>query len=418
MKNVKRLFIHSKTKLIVFLGLFFLAMLAGYLYIPNAATAVASSDAPGKVGQDSSHSKSAEANKLNLTGAVLGTESISLDATKIKPNGKEVVFCNTDANEKIPQTYTNEMLTAAINASSEKLSASLAQTGRQQDTALALYLSAKRHAEQARSNYLNSHLGCENDKNCTALASAEAVSAKEDDAIALSRLATTTDDANIYALAHALCARYKGTQLSGACSQINLEKWQRLAPDQIEPLIALTRRAANKNDTTELYLALQRVANFPGKFTSQTPVFPVFETNSFKSLSPTEQHLMQLEIMADSPHDFIAFSASEYCAENQLADANRYQLCNALAEKMTQSSDSILDHMTGIALAKKLAWPRDKISQLTQNANRIRKTLKGQFEFVSANTCAGFQKMGDLPFRILEQGEMTVARKQLQSTTP
>jgi len=182
---------------------------------------------------------------------------------------------------------------------------------------------------------------------------------------ALARMATTTQDPQVYALAFNTCGRAQPT--AGACQLLSAEQWARLDPDNATPWLFLLAQAGQRKDAAAQSEALFRLSAsrrsdqyffaLPGLLLAHLPG----DEASLNAAAALTAEVIGVEAAWSLPgyQDLVAM-----CRPPALRDANRRQTCSAVAELLVDRSDTLLERGIGIALGRHLGWPSERLERL------------------------------------------------------
>lgn len=178
---------------------------------------------------------------------------------------------------------------------------------------------------------------------------------------ALARLAVSTRDAKVYALAFKACATKRPGE--SACQLLSAEQWARLDPDNAGPWKFVLQEAQSRGDLAARDDALFHIANARR---NETGFFSVPAAILDAVPDDDASRLAALILLTDA----IGFEAGSsiaglqavnaFCREPWLRDTSRAQTCASVAELLVERSDTLLDARIGAALGTRLGWPADR----------------------------------------------------------
>ena len=204
--------------------------------------------------------------------------------------------------------------------------------------------------------------GC-NGAECEASRQATARVAEGRDTLA--RMAATTNDPQVYALAFNTCGRAQPT--AGACQLLSAEQWARLDPDNATPWLVVLTQAAQRRDVAAQNEALFRLSAsrrsdqyffaLPGLLLAHLPG----DEASLPAALILATEAIGVEAARSLPgyQDLVAL-----CRPPALRDSNRRQLCSAAADLLVERSDTLLDRGVGIGLGRNLGWSAERLDRL------------------------------------------------------
>jgi hypothetical protein len=176
----------------------------------------------------------------------------------------------------------------------------------------------------------------------------------------LAREATTSDDPRLYALAFRLCGR---TPAAGSCALLSAEQWARVDAGNGEPWLFVLDDAAARGDRAMLDEALYRIGS-AGRFEDRFHALagPIV---ALAGASPPDLMAAQLlttkviGVTAALPLSLQRLTNA--CRGAALADANRRQVCDAVAATLGERSDSMLMANIGASIGRRIGWPLERI---------------------------------------------------------
>lgn len=181
---------------------------------------------------------------------------------------------------------------------------------------------------------------------------------------ALVRMALSTSDPKVYALAFNSCGQGES---GGACQQLSAEQWARLDPGNAAPWLFELERAGRRRDAMAQAEALHRIATA----TRSDPYFFSVSAVILEHLPDDEAtKIAATMFVTESIGMAAAWSLPGYqplmnaCGKDQLLDSNRRQTCDSAAELLVTRSNTMLEQGIGIALGKRLDWPAERTDRL------------------------------------------------------
>ena len=185
---------------------------------------------------------------------------------------------------------------------------------------------------------------------------------------ALARMAVSSTDPGVYALAFHTC----GGNREGACQMLSAEQWARLDPGNAAPWLYMLSTAHKYSDVAMQNEALHRIATAQRSDTGFLAVpglisaaVPSDETSMFAALNMTvEAFGMEAAFAIPGYQPLVAD-----CSSVALRDSNRRQTCAAIAEVLVARSDTLLERMIGLRVGQHVGWPAQRIDQLRGEFN-------------------------------------------------
>ena len=179
---------------------------------------------------------------------------------------------------------------------------------------------------------------------------------------ALARLAASSRDPQVYALAFKVCSGKRSAQ-EGACQLISAEQWARLDPGNASPWLFMLASAKARNDTAAQNDALYRIASAQR---SDLGFFKVAGVILDAAPDDEDSKLATRAIAVEAIGFEAAVTLPDYqpltaaCRGEALADPNRRQTCAAIADVLAERSDTLIDRAIGAAIGRQVGWPVER----------------------------------------------------------
>jgi hypothetical protein len=230
----------------------------------------------------------------------------------------------------------------------------------------------------------------------------------------VARAAAHGTDPTLYAMAWAACPPDASGNRPGACQLLNLRQWARIDADNGVPWLKLAGEARSRGDAATQAEALYR-ASIAKRFDSHQGLFP---------------HLADLALPADTPGwqryqamlDAAGIEAAQvlievrapldYCRPPRL-DANRRQVCEALAQALVDKGRTLWEHTLAAALGRRLGWPPERVAALQQERDALNAVALVRSDQYGLD-CAGVENTRRWFAQTLEQGELESLRREMQ----
>jgi hypothetical protein len=247
---------------------------------------------------------------------------------------------------------------------------------------------------------------CDGDEACIRTASTwQGDGAGQRDALA--RMAQDSDDPQVYAWAYRSCKAAPVAE-RGACQLINASQWARLDPLNAEPWLELGAEAQSHKDAAALEDAMFHVASaerhdpgwgaLPGSLIDHLPA-------DDSALIGTWGLIVQavgLEAVAGSAWAPVA----RYCGARELADPNRGETCERIADLLVEHSSTTDARAIGIGIGKRLGWPAQRLDALDQQRDAEAAVQHKHATEASALDCATLRARVDRWRDIAQFGEI------------
>jgi len=226
----------------------------------------------------------------------------------------------------------------------------------------------------------------------------------------LAREAATTDDGRVYGLAYRLCTK---APTSGSCALLSAAQWARVDAGNGEPWLFVLHAARTGGDRAMADEALYRIGNAAR-----------FDDRDFAlagaviaQAGPSEADLMAAQVLSIvlqgvAAAQWLPLQGLDACNDAELADANRRQLCDAVAATLAERSDSMLFASTGARIGQRVGWPEERVIAVRALSLALVDSWAAYPEANSgmSYSCGGVRAMFARFGRLAEVGELQVAR--------
>jgi hypothetical protein len=179
---------------------------------------------------------------------------------------------------------------------------------------------------------------------------------------ALARLARDSTDPQVYAWAYRACSAGASAP-EGACQLINAEQWARLDPSNGVPWLVIAGDAETRHDASGLDDAMFHMASAERQDTGRgaLPATVLDHIPAGEEFLLGARGLEMEAIGIDAAGSMPYMTIMRYCATDNLADANRRQTCERVAELLVERSTTLIDLGIGASVGKRfLDWPEDQ----------------------------------------------------------
>lgn len=177
---------------------------------------------------------------------------------------------------------------------------------------------------------------------------------------ALASMALTTRSPKVYALAMNACQKHRK---EGVCLQLSPEQWARLDPDNAVPWLHVAADAGDRREAptaAEAFFRVSRAARSDAHWGAVTGlVLAKLPTDSpILDKVALADEVMAVEAAAPMP----LVPASQYCGLAEVRDANRQQVCSAMAEVLVYKGSSLMDVALGASIGQRAGWPAERLA--------------------------------------------------------
>ncbi len=188
---------------------------------------------------------------------------------------------------------------------------------------------------------------------------------------ALIGMAQASTDPQIYAWAYQLCRR-ADSKRSGSCQLVSTEQWARVDAANAMPWLALAAEAERRGDAAGLDDAMFHVAAAArmdtgwGRLPAMVGAYVPADADLLGGLALTMQ---ALGVDAAMPVDYMA--ALNFCKIERVADSNRRQVCERVADLFVDRSGTMMDRAIGINIGKRVGWTAERLQPLQEETNAL-----------------------------------------------
>jgi hypothetical protein len=210
----------------------------------------------------------------------------------------------------------------------------------------------------------------------------------------LARLATTTTDPKVYSMAWRACKPHASV---GVCALVSAEQWARLDPDNGTPWLHILAQASARGNKAAAEHALFRLAEAKrgdsGFFDATGAILAAAgddPTTTLGSLDLTVT-MIGFEGAVGLPSHQTLVNA---CKGPALADPNRQQTCNNVAEYLVSRSDLLLDRAIGISVGRQAGWSSDRVDRLRGESEAYSASLSFSQESMQS-ACGVYRTMSE-----------------------
>jgi hypothetical protein len=199
---------------------------------------------------------------------------------------------------------------------------------------------------------------------------------------ALVRLATTTSDADAYALAIFSCTPGGGNTANGDCALLSYPQWARIEPDNAVPWLYMAGDAEGRRDQSTVEEALYRASKARYSDPHLDRILGLVTSNATAALSPTVQIDLAgslLSIQGGLPHPNLSV-VMHYCGIAVRSDPNRVQTCGDLAATLIEHSRTAIEVLIGGRVAERVGWSYPRLAALRDEADAMRWQLRSPMQ--------------------------------------
>jgi len=266
--------------------------------------------------------------------------------------------------DNVPQIPPD--IQVATHSALASLAAGLATRSTERERAMGLYLQG----------FTPSYGRCaDDDETCQSAAREAAQNAIAQNRRDLIRLATTTADADVYALAIFSCPDYgkPGKSERGDCALLSYAQWARIEPDNAVPWLYLAAEAERRQDRSTLDAAFHRASQALYSDPHEDLIPALIASDATARLPPPIQAdlaitLAGIQATLPLPNLFLLL---HYCGLDGPVDPNRVQTCGNLAATLIEHDRSEIGAHMGARVAEQLDWAGPRLAALRDEAEAM-----------------------------------------------
>jgi hypothetical protein len=258
--------------------------------------------------------------------------------------------------------------------------------------------------------------GCARDEACRAQVGRATLEMSRLYRDRIATIAAASTDSDVYALGYFACSTPVRRAEEGQCAQISAAQWTRLEPDNALPWLYVAGEAAARGDVAgqaEAYFRASRARLDDSKWT----VFaPLLDTRLLPEPSQDLRDVLGVSAIGMAVANPLPNyqGLKFFCSQAALADPNRRQVCDDLADMLTARSDTLLGLMIGRTLGERLGWSPDHLNVLRDriDANmQIEQDTAG----IDTESCEARQSLRQWVTDALRYGELGAGQRAIEA---
>ena len=228
---------------------------------------------------------------------------------------------------------------------------------------------------------------------------------------ALANMAVATRTPQVYAWALRACQGQRG---AGSCQMLTTEQLSRLEPGNAFAWLQVAADAQVRKDNAGVAEAMYRAS-----LANQSEARRFGLTNVVAAKLPAEATLLGktafIEQVAevDRGAEIPLVAANQYCSAADVRDANRRQVCAAVAEVFGSRSTTLVELAWGVELGQRVGWPAERTLALRDELDAMAQ-IAGQPEPGGAWSCSALVKSLARYTQVGQQGELAMLRNVLK----
>ncbi len=231
----------------------------------------------------------------------------------------------------------------------------------------------------------------------------------------LAQLAVTSSDPVVYALAMHACRPFGQDGRGGACSQLSVAQWARIDGGNAVVWLHMIDEAQKRGDRAGVSEALYRLSQ------AQTSQYYLFTAGNLvlqnlpAGIAQQERTLAEFgALQATSFWALPTFAGlAKECRKPAIADMNRAQVCERIAEFLVTRDTSAIGATIGRKLGEDLGWPTSRLRdiQLEQRASLAEATAAAPRQAAQGD-CRWLRRVREWAVLADQFGEVKAAQEQ------
>ncbi|HEY0820326.1 MAG TPA: hypothetical protein VGD46_16190, partial [Rhizobacter sp.] len=176
----------------------------------------------------------------------------------------------------------------------------------------------------------------------------------------LASLAAFTGSPQVYAWALHACQKQRG---DGVCRMLSAEQWARLEPSNAMAWLQVAADARVRRDEAAVAEAMYRVSQAPRSDARQgtlvgTVLAKMPPEADLLARIGLAQELARLEARAELP----LVAASQHCGASEVRDANRQQVCAAVADVLSRRGSTRAEAALAASIGERAGWAAERVA--------------------------------------------------------
>lgn len=185
----------------------------------------------------------------------------------------------------------------------------------------------------------------------------------------LASMATLKATPQLYAWAMRACHQQRG---EGMCRMLSADQWARLEPANAMAWLQVAADAKLRRDEAAVAEAMHRVS-LAGKSDARQGAL----VSTVLAKLPPEADLLARVSLAldlaklDARAELPLVAASQYCGVNETRDANRQQVCAAVANVLTKRGGTLAEAALGASIGDRVGWSSERVAAAAEEHDAI-----------------------------------------------
>jgi hypothetical protein len=229
----------------------------------------------------------------------------------------------------------------------------------------------------------------------------------------LASLAAFRGTPQVYAWAMRAC---QSQRTEGACRLLSADQWARLEPGNAMAWLQVAADAKMRRDESAVAEAMYRVSQAaksdarPGALVAAVLAKLPPEADLVSRLALATE-LAKLDTRAELP----LVAASQHCGAREVRDANRQQVCAAVAEVLARRGSTTAEAALAASIGERAGWPAERVAAAAEERDALAQmAVASQADAWSCNALA--QSLARL-HETARHGELATLRAALKRST-
>lgn len=234
------------------------------------------------------------------------------------------------------------------------------------------------------------------------------------------RLASVTRDPVVYAMAVQSCRSFGPRATVTQCQLISADQWTRVDPDNAIAWLHAAEAARARGDFAARDEAWYRASRAKVlRDYAQVPTAALLNADTV-GLSAAQKTLLAVHVIGVQAAWTIPGIGltSDTCSPQAVLNANRHQICSALAELFATQPDSIFQISIAHQLGERVGWPKDRLDALRDKGTALYAALRKEATADDPLSCKALSAARERVTASVERGEVAALITRYSATPP
>lgn len=228
----------------------------------------------------------------------------------------------------------------------------------------------------------------------------------------LASLAAFKGSPQVYAWALRACQQQRG---EGVCRMLSAEQWARLEPANAMAWLQVAADAKARRDEAAVAEAMYRVSQAPKSDARQGALAEAV----LAKLPPEADLLSRIGLAAslnrlDAQAELPLVAASQHCNTDDVHDANRQQVCAAVANLLVKRGSTQAEAALGASIGERTGWSIERAAAAAEERDALAQMTAAADQSADAWTCGALAQTLLRHHEIARLGELATLRGQLK----